>query len=385
MPGSTILSESLSGLRSYSVKTMKWPLSEKDEEEDLITQAYLGYYENQKKDIVEIWLSRWLTNKTKFETFSVFFELWEKDHLHCAQLLSALRRYTIVHHRNHHLSRDNIAEVIQLLCTNKLFLEPENMNKFVEYYSGIQSPESRIAYLILCFEVGMEAKRNGFVNRAIEIFELLHCCEAERLMFSTDLDKVKKEPIKHPLVIFSSVIPTLELQYNLCVSQKGIGISKMKWFNFLREKSIGFPKEMNMCEDYLAYILEIKTRNKIGLDTATDIGLLIESLFIFPFALITFYFIAKSGSNDFNLSNLPLSIFLILAGPMTVIPLFLYVRGVELIGLGPTGMIFYITPTLQFILGYFYYNEVFSIIKFISFIIIWIAVVIYLKDLYETN
>ena len=54
---------------------------------------------------------------------------------------------------------------------------------------------------------------------------------------------------------------------------------------------------------------------------------------------------------------------------MTVIPLFLYVRGVELIGLGPTGMIFYITPTLQFILGYFYYNEEFSFIKFVSFII----------------
>ncbi len=64
---------------------------------------------------------------------------------------------------------------------------------------------------------------------------------------------------------------------------------------------------------------------------------------------------------------------------------FLYVRGVELIGLGPTGMIFYITPTLQFILGYFYYNEEFSLIKFLSFIIIWIAVIIYLNDLYETN
>ena len=70
---------------------------------------------------------------------------------------------------------------------------------------------------------------------------------------------------------------------------------------------------------------------------------------------------------------------------LTVIPLFLYVRGVELCGLGPTGMIFYITPTLQFILGYFYYNEEFSFIKFVSFIIIWIAVVIYLKDLYETS
>ena len=124
-------------------------------------------------------------------------------------------------------------------------------------------------------------------------------------------------------------------------------------------------------------------RKKINIDT--DIGLLIESLFIFPFALICFYFIIKNGFNDFSLSNPGLSLFLILAGPMTVIPLFLYVRGVELIGLGPTGMIFYITPTLQFILGYFYYNEEFSLVKFISFIIIWIAVIIYLKDLYETN
>jgi len=124
-------------------------------------------------------------------------------------------------------------------------------------------------------------------------------------------------------------------------------------------------------------------RKKIDIDT--DIGLLVESLFIFPFAVIAFYLITINGLNDFNLSNPAFSLFLILAGPMTVIPLFLYVRGVELIGLGPTGMIFYITPTLQFILGYFYYNEEFSITKFISFIIIWIAVIIYLKDLYETN
>ena len=124
-------------------------------------------------------------------------------------------------------------------------------------------------------------------------------------------------------------------------------------------------------------------RKKIDVDT--DVGLLIESLYILPFALFVFYLISKSGMNDFSTDNIELSLLLILAGPMTVIPLFLYVRGVELIGLGPTGMIFYITPTLQFILGYFYYNEPFSLIKFVSFIIIWIAVIIYLKDLYETN
>ena len=124
-------------------------------------------------------------------------------------------------------------------------------------------------------------------------------------------------------------------------------------------------------------------RKKINVDTNT--GLLIESLFILPFAIGCFYLITKNGFNDFNLSNPGLSLLLVLAGPMTVIPLFLYVRGVEIIGLGPTGMIFYITPTLQFLLGYFYYNEDFSLIKLVSFILIWIAVIIYIRDLYESD
>ena len=124
-------------------------------------------------------------------------------------------------------------------------------------------------------------------------------------------------------------------------------------------------------------------RKKINVDT--DIGLLIESLFILPFAIVAFYIISINGFNDFSISNPSLSLLLLLAGPMTVIPLFLYVRGVELCGLGPTGMIFYITPTFQFILGYFYYNELFSINKLVSFIIIWIAVIIYLKDLQENS
>ena len=124
-------------------------------------------------------------------------------------------------------------------------------------------------------------------------------------------------------------------------------------------------------------------RKKIIVDT--DVGLLIESLFILPFALIAFYLIFQEGLNDFTFENPSLMFLLILAGPMTVIPLFLYVRGVELCGLGPTGMIFYITPTFQFILGFFYYNEPFSITKLLSFILIWIAVFIYLKDLYENN
>ena len=124
-------------------------------------------------------------------------------------------------------------------------------------------------------------------------------------------------------------------------------------------------------------------RKKVNVDT--DIGLLIESLFILPFALFGFFLLYKNGLNYFNFNNVSLMLLLMLAGPMTVIPLFLYVKGVELSGLGATGMIFYITPTFQFLLGFFYFNEAFSFDKSLSFILIWIAVIIYLKDLYENN
>ena len=163
--------------------------------------------------------------------------------------------------------------------------------------------------------------------------------------------------------IFSIILVIISILYLLVVSFKSL-----PWVGLIVALSWGFYNLI---------------RKKINIDT--DIGLLIESLYILPFALIAFYLIASNGYNDFELSNPPMMLFIFLAGPMTVIPLFLYVRGVELCGLGPTGMIFYITPTLQFLLGYFYYDEAFSLTKLVSFIFIWIAVIIYLKDLYESN
>ena len=120
-------------------------------------------------------------------------------------------------------------------------------------------------------------------------------------------------------------------------------------------------------------------RKKINVQT--DIGLFIETIFFVPVALILFYFISQKGLNDFSFSNPDIMFWLFLAGPMTVIPLYLYLRGVELAGLGTSGMVFFITPTGQFLLGIFYFNEIFNVHKLIGFIFIWIAVIIYLKDL----
>ncbi len=124
-------------------------------------------------------------------------------------------------------------------------------------------------------------------------------------------------------------------------------------------------------------------RKKINVKT--DIGLFIETLFLAPIALLLFYFISQKGLNDFTLSNLNNMFWLFLAGPMTIIPLYLYLRGVDLAGLGASGMIFFIAPTGQFLLGIFYFNEIFNFHKLISFIFIWIAVIIYLKDLNQNK
>ena len=142
--------------------------------------------------------------------------------------------------------------------------------------------------------------------------------------------------------IFSILLVVLSILFLIIVSVKSL-----PWVGLIVAISWGFYNLI---------------RKKINVDT--DVGLLIESLFILPFALIVFYLIAKEGYNDFLLSDPPMMLFIFFAGPMTVIPLFLYVRGVELCGLGPTGMIFYITPSFQFLLGYFYYNEPFSLTKF---------------------
>jgi len=167
-------------------------------------------------------------------------------------------------------------------------------------------------------------------------------------------EKLNKKRI---ISIFLIVLATLYLLFNL---------DSLPW--------VGFA---------VAFLWSVYNLLRKKIDVDTDIGLFIESLFILPIALIIFYLIFKNNLNDFSLTNPSLMALIFLAGPMTVLPLFLYIKGVQLSGLGPSGMIFFITPTGQFLLGFFYYNETFSTEKFISFIIIWIAVFIYLKDLYD--
>jgi chloramphenicol-sensitive protein RarD len=114
---------------------------------------------------------------------------------------------------------------------------------------------------------------------------------------------------------------------------------------------------------------------------SSDIGLLIETLLISPIAICLFIFLVKNNVNIFSLGEPILSFYLFWAGLMTLIPLFWYTKGFELIGIGPASMIFFLTPSAQFLLGVYYFNEPLMLDKLISFIFIWIAVIIYLNEL----
>ena len=120
-------------------------------------------------------------------------------------------------------------------------------------------------------------------------------------------------------------------------------------------------------------------RKKINIPS--DLGLLFETLLITPLALIIFYYLFINNLNMFGIKNPELSFYLFFAGFMTLIPLFMYIKGFELIGIGPASMIFFLTPTSQFFLSIFYLDQSIDIKKLISFIIIWIAVLIYLNEL----
>ena len=114
---------------------------------------------------------------------------------------------------------------------------------------------------------------------------------------------------------------------------------------------------------------------------SSDIGLLIETLILTPIALLLFVFLVQNNSNIFSFSEPVLSFYLFWAGLMTLIPLFWYTKGFELIGIGPASMIFFLTPTAQFLLGLYYFNEPLILDELIAFIFIWIAVIIYLNEL----
>lgn len=114
-----------------------------------------------------------------------------------------------------------------------------------------------------------------------------------------------------------------------------------------------------------------------------EIGLLYESGFISIIALPYLLFLNINGTGySLNYSTY-VTIFLILTGAVTIFPLFFFNLGIKFIPLGFAGVIFFMAPTLHFVTSIFILNESISLPKLFSFVLIWIAVIIFITDVYK--
>lgn len=113
-------------------------------------------------------------------------------------------------------------------------------------------------------------------------------------------------------------------------------------------------------------------------------GLFIETSLLSPLALIYVVWLMSAGNAVFLHQGAGMDVLLMLAGPVTVVPLVLFALSARRLTLTTVGFLQYIGPTLQFILG-LYYGEKFTHYHAICFGLIWIGLAIFSFDAVRAN
>jgi chloramphenicol-sensitive protein RarD len=106
-------------------------------------------------------------------------------------------------------------------------------------------------------------------------------------------------------------------------------------------------------------------------------GFSLETMVLFLPAMGYLLYRNAAGVGAFGHQEWFITLLLVLAGPVTAIPLLLFGYSARKIPLSMLGFIQYITPTLQFLLGVFLYLEPFPKARMVGFIIIWLALGVY--------
>lgn len=113
-------------------------------------------------------------------------------------------------------------------------------------------------------------------------------------------------------------------------------------------------------------------------------GLFIETSLLAPLAAIYVLILMNTGQAVFQAQSLGMDIIIMMAGPVTVIPLVLFALSTRRLTLTTVGLLQYIGPTLQFALG-LYYGEAFTLFHAVSFGLIWTALAIFSIDAMRAN
>lgn len=114
-------------------------------------------------------------------------------------------------------------------------------------------------------------------------------------------------------------------------------------------------------------------------------GLTLETGIVFPVALIYLVVVGVNGTGAFFHAGTLIDLFLIGAGIVTTIPLLMFASAAKQIPLTLVGLLQYIAPTLQFLIGVFVYKESFDFSHFIGFAIVWVALIFFAVESYLAN
>ena len=106
-------------------------------------------------------------------------------------------------------------------------------------------------------------------------------------------------------------------------------------------------------------------------------GLALETWLMFPLALVYLVWLAHSGQSTFYEGALGQRWALVAAGPLTSIPLLLFAAGARRIPLSLAGVLQYVSPSLQLLLGVLVLHEPFQPVKLVGYALIWLALALY--------
>lgn len=124
-------------------------------------------------------------------------------------------------------------------------------------------------------------------------------------------------------------------------------------------------------------------RKKLAVDAIS--GLFYESLLLLPLALWYWGFYADSSAVNLWHNSWQLNSYLIAAGLVTTVPLLCFIAGARRLQLSTMGFFQYIGPSCMFVFGVWLYHEPFAAERFVTFGLIWLALLLYSFDAWRHN
>ena len=109
-------------------------------------------------------------------------------------------------------------------------------------------------------------------------------------------------------------------------------------------------------------------------------GFTLESLFLTPLALLYIGYLGYTQELVFLNTSTQINVLLIAAGPITAIPLLLFAAGARKIPYSVLGIAQYSSPSVQFLLGVFFFHEPFNTDQMITFGLIWLSVALFTAE-----